>query len=58
MQKFYIRVLTDGGEVTFHATATDRNAAMRIAMARYPDSLAVGINPAYQPDIPQVAVGV
>ena len=58
MQKFYIRVLTDDGEVTFHATARDQSAAIRIAMARYPDALAVGVNPAYHSEIPQVAVGV
>ena len=58
MQKFYIRVMNDDGDVIFHATARDKAAAIRIAMARYPDAHAVGVDAAYQPKIPQVAVGV
>lgn len=59
MHKYQIRVLMeDDSVVIFHATAQTEHAARRIALARYPDAVALGIKPAYAAAMPEVAVGI
>lgn len=57
MHKYEIRVLMeDDSVVIFHATAQTEHAARRIALARYPDAVALGIEPAYTAQMPKVAM--